>query len=130
MKKFTFLIGMMLVTSIVFGQVNLKSYRQSTVPGTQISTDKVLTGTLDTLWQYYTRATGFFVYNAGSYGYVAPSNSFSTETGMQYSFSGSAKVEQLLMCSDINSKWAPHLALLLQRFIILLHLTAYQQELF
>lgn len=97
MKKFTFLIGMMLVTSIVFGQVNLKSYRQSTVPGTQIGTDKVLTGTLDTLWQYYTRATGFFVYNAGSYGYIAPSNSFSTETGMEYSFTGSAKVEQLLM---------------------------------
>jgi hypothetical protein len=96
MKKFTFLIAMMLVSSIVFGQFEFTGKQ---IQSAKINTNKngVNRGVPDTLWQYLTRATNFYLYNAGTYGYVAPSNSFSTETGMHYTFSGSAKVTQLLL---------------------------------
>lgn len=85
---------MMLVTSIVFGQFN---YSGQQVLAPKINLNGDIKGTIDTLDQYLLRSTAFYIYSAGTYGYVAPSNSFSTETGMHYTFSGNASVTKLLL---------------------------------
>jgi hypothetical protein len=91
MKKFTLFLTLMLFTSIVFGQFQFTGVQ---VPAPKVHVSDVRT--IDTLDQYLLRSTGFYIYSAGTYGYVTPSNSFSQASGMHYSFTGNAQVTQIL----------------------------------
>jgi hypothetical protein len=91
MKKITLAITLMLLSSIVFGQFEFNGYQ---VPAPKVHAGDVRT--IDTLDQYLLRSTAFYIYSAGTYGYVTPSNSFSQASGMHYSFAGSAQVTQIL----------------------------------
>ncbi|MFH0893822.1 MAG: T9SS type A sorting domain-containing protein [Bacteroidota bacterium] len=93
MKKITLLLAAMMICSLSFSQLAITGQTEQGPLKFKPSTIKNYT---DTLFEYYDRGTAFYTYTVGSYGYVSVSNSFSSETGQHFTFSGNAQVIEVL----------------------------------
>lgn len=101
MKKIYALLSALLLSSAAFSQqshtITEAIPRTVHAPMPTALEDGRTTGVVDTIYDYFDRATDFFLLTAGSAGYTLGTNGFTREVAVHYNAIGEVKVTELMV---------------------------------